>query len=298
MTNKTNPYLHWVTKFDEWAKAGCNLPLGGFSASSIPEVNAGAGKVLLFSPHPDDECITGALPLRLSREAGLQVINIAVTLGSNTVRQAPRWAELKNACNFLGWSVECATPGGLSRITPQARAAEADHWRSAVSVIRGIIERHQPRFIVLPHSADRNGTHIGTHCLVMDALAQMLPAFRCGLIETEFWSAMSDPNLMVESSVAEIAELIAAISFHVGEVQRNPYHLTLPAWMQDNVRRGGEIVGGQGGAAPDYRFATLYRVGLWQDGARCDLAPGSARFLATGENVVKQWLEDLAWKLL
>ena len=60
--------------------------------------------------------------------------------------------------------------------------------------------------------------------------------------------------------------MMAALSFHVGEVQRNPYHLLVPAWMQDNVRRGGELVGGQGGAAPDFTFATLYRLRRWADG--------------------------------
>lgn len=47
---------------------------------------------------------------------------------------------------------------------------------------------------------------------------------------------------------------------------RNPYHLGLPAWMQDNVRRGGELVGGQGEAAPDFAFATLYRMRRWKAG--------------------------------
>jgi hypothetical protein len=68
---------------------------------------------------------------------------------------------------------------------------------------------------------------------------------------------------MVEVSAADLADLIAALTFHVGEVRRNPYHLTLPAWMVDNVRRGGEVVGGQGGAAPDFTFATLYRLRRW-----------------------------------
>jgi hypothetical protein len=49
-------------------------------------------------------------------------------------------------------------------------------------------------------------------------------------------------------------------------VKRNPYHLSLPAWMIDNVRRGGELVGGQGGAAPDFAFATLYRLRRWRNG--------------------------------
>ncbi len=296
MTSHHNPYLPWITQFDEWAKAGRSLPLGGLHSPPSSKDSPDAGKVLLFSPHPDDECITGALPLRLAREAGLQIVNVAVTLGSNKARQAARWSELQKACSFLNWSVECSTPGGLSRITPKARVEEPDHWCGAVEVIQKILTRHQPKFVVFPHSADWNASHIGTHHLVMDALATLPAGFRCGLIETEFWGAMATPNLMVESSVSEVADLVAALSLHVGEVQRNPYHLTLPAWMQDTVRRGGEIVGGQGGAAPDYRFATLYRVGLWRDRARHDLAAGSARFLPTGERVMKQWLEDVSWK--
>ena len=77
---------------------------------------------------------------------------------------------------------------------------------------------------------------------------------------------MATPNLMVESSAQDLGDMMAALSFHVGEVQRNPYHLLVPAWMQDNVRRGGELVGGQGGAAPDFPFATLYRLRRWARG--------------------------------
>jgi hypothetical protein len=36
--------------------------------------------------------------------------------------------------------------------------------------------------------------------------------------------------------------------------------------MRDNVRRGGELVGGQGGEAPDFTFATLYRLRRWRNG--------------------------------
>ena len=90
--------------------------------------------------------------------------------------------------------------------------------------------------------------------------------FACHVVETEFWGAMATPNLMVESSVDDLAEMMTALSFHVGEVQRNPYHLLVPPWMQDNVRRGGELVGGQGGAAPDFTFCTLYRLRRWSGG--------------------------------
>src|SRR5437879_13666180 len=77
---------------------------------------------------------------------------------------------------------------------------------------------------------------------------------------------MDWPNLSVESSEQDVSDLLSALSFHVGEVRRNPYHLRMPAWLMDNVRRGAELVGGQGGAAPDFLFATLYRLRKWQAG--------------------------------
>jgi N-acetylglucosamine malate deacetylase 1 len=101
---------------------------------------------------------------------------------------------------------------------------------------------------------------------VMDALRRIGPAFECWLVETEFWGAMTHPNLMVEITADDLADMMAATTFHVGEVKRNPYHLLLPAWLMDNVRRGSEVAGGQGGAAPDFPFAALYRLRRWRGG--------------------------------
>jgi hypothetical protein len=42
----------------------------------------------------------------------------------------------------------------------------------------------------------------------------------------------------------------------------------------DNVRRGAELVGGQGGAAPDFKFATLYRARQWKGGRIEELYSG------------------------
>ena len=67
---------------------------------------------------------------------------------------------------------------------------------------------------------------------------------------------------------------MAALALHAGEVRRNPYHLRLPAWMMDNVRRGGEVAGGQGGAAPDFAFAVLYRLRKWSNGQATKLFEG------------------------
>ena len=49
--------------------------------------------------------------------------------------------------------------------------------------------------------------------------------------------------------------IVAALAAHTGEVERNPYHLLHPGRMMDNVMRGSEVVGGQGGAAVSFDFA-------------------------------------------
>jgi len=261
-----NPYHPFVSQFARLVVEGKTLPLGGIPARTQTEPSPDAPAALIFSPHPDDECIIGGLALRLLREAGIRVVNIAVTLGSNKERQQPRWRELQNACGWLGFALEAAAPDGLEKINARTRTGDTAHWAGAVKVIADILSKHRPKAILFPHETDWNSTHIGTHFLVMDALKSLPTDFQCALIETEFWGQMPSPNLMVESSTEDVADMLAALSFHVGEVQRNPYHLRLPAWLQDNVRRGAELVGGQGGAAPDFMFATLYRIRQWREG--------------------------------
>ena len=261
-----HPYRLYVHNYVSLGALGAHLPLGTFPPLPRPELAADAPKVLIFSPHPDDECIIGALALRLMRESGYRVVNVAVTQGSNPARQLPRLAELKNACDFLGFGLLQAAPTGLERVNPSTREQDPQAWAIMVQVIAGILATERPRVILFPHDRDWNSTHIGVHWLLTDALRSLGPACECFTVETEFWGQCDDPNAAVESSEEDLADLVAATSFHVGEVQRNPYHVVLPAWMMDNVRRGGELVGGQGGAAPTFTFATLYRVRRWQGG--------------------------------
>jgi LmbE family N-acetylglucosaminyl deacetylase len=227
-----------------------------------------APQALIFSPHPDDEAIVGGLALRLLRQSSWNVINVAVTQGSNRERQPARLAELKACCDHIGFGLMQTAPNGLEQINPAAREREPELWARSVGVVAGILRQNQPRAVFVPHAADQNSTHIGTHLLVMDALRTLPSTFRCFVVETEFWAPMTSPNLMVELGEQDVGDLVAALTFHVGEVQRNPYHLSLPAWMMDNVRRGAEILGGQGGAAPEFTFATLYRVSVWEEGQR------------------------------
>jgi LmbE family N-acetylglucosaminyl deacetylase len=259
------PYHELVQKYVELLNQGKLLPLGGMAPAPRPTTKPEAPKVMFFAPHPDDECISAGVALRLMRESGFRAINVAVTLGSKKQRQAERLNELRHACDYLGFELVTTGETGLERVHVKSREQDAHHWAACVQVIREILAQHRPQVLVFPHDRDWNSTHIGTHFLVMDALRGLPAEYECYLVETEFWGAMSDPNLMMEISPDDLADMMAATSFHVGEVRRNPYHLSLPAWMMDNVRRGGEVAGGQGWAAPDFAFAVLNRLRRWKN---------------------------------
>lgn len=261
-----NPYQTFIHDLARVVRDAKPLPLGGVPPVPANSPAPGAPIALIFSPHPDDEVIIGGLPLRLQRELGWKVTNVAVTQGSNKARQAERWAELAACCAHVGFGLLATRDGGLEGINPKNRTANPAEWARSVACIAGILREQRPSAIFFPHDDDWNVTHIGTHHLVADALATLGAEFGCLTVETEFWGAMDTPNLMVESSEQDVVDLITALTFHVGEVKRNPYHVRLPGWLMDNVRRGGELVGGQGGAAPDFLFATLYRLRRWRAG--------------------------------
>jgi N-acetylglucosamine malate deacetylase 1 len=260
-----NPYRSLVDRFARLLNEGGAISSVGLIPPDRPDIAADMPRALIFSPHPDDEVIIGALPLRLLREQRLNVINVAVTMGSLAGRQAERWQELKNCCAYIGFGLVATRERGLEGINPIARKQQPQRWSAAVETIADILAAQRPSIVFLPHADDWNKTHIGTHCLVLEAMGRCSD-LACQVVETEFWGAMDAPNLMVESSASDVADLVAALSLHVGEVARNAYHLRLPAWMIDNVRRGAELVGGQGGVAPSFAFATLYRLRHWTDG--------------------------------
>ena len=277
----SHPYNNFVNEYVRVMDETREVPLGGLPPAAAPRLLDNAPRALVFAPHPDDESIVGGLPLRLRRELSFRVSAVAVTQGSRVDRQAARLDEMREACHFLGFELITTRTNGLSGVNPRHREQNPSEWEDSVAVIAQIISYHRASVIFLPHEKDHHSTHIGTHLLVVDALRTLGPGYRCKLVETEFWQAIADPNLMIESSPDDVADLVAAVSFHKGEVARNPYHLFLPAWMTDNVRRGSELVGGQGAASPDFRFATLYRLRDWANGGfvACLKAP---RLVPTG----------------
>ncbi len=261
-----NPYRELVASYARFRREGKSYACGGFEIPNHPALPPEAPTALIFSPHPDDECIIGGLALRLRRECRMRVVNVAVTQGSNKSRQEARWHELQSACAYMGFGLIQTLPGGLEGVTLEGRRRDPAGWARSVNIIAAILSESNPRVVFFPHEQDWNGTHIGTHWLVVEALQSLGREFATIVVETEYWGQMAHPNLMVESSEEDVVAMVTGTSFHVGEVKRNPFHTLLPAWMQDNVRRGSEVVGGQGEAAPEFGFATLYRMHRWRHG--------------------------------
>jgi LmbE family N-acetylglucosaminyl deacetylase len=214
-----------------------------FKSSPLTKKNPLPFTVMILSPHPDDESIVGSLALRLSHEHNAHVINVAVTLGSNEKRQKARKAELLMACQVL--EMECVF-------------LEED-WKTKEKELKSLIQKYRPHLIIAPHTKDFHPTHIKTGELLKKVLLKLKKETLL-VAWSEFWGQMSKPNMLVEVP-AEILELqMKALEMHVGEVSRNPYHLRLPAWMMDNVRRGSEVVGGKGSEATEMAFGVLYKL--------------------------------------
>ena len=214
---------------------------------------------LVFSPHPDDEALAGGLPLRL-RATGWRVVNVAVTLGSRLDRRAARWQELQASCRVLGFELVAASSGpgmGLEGIRTAGHAAQNPDWRAAVQRIIELMALYQPRVVVCPHELDGHDVHMATSQLVLQALAG-LPALSPHLLLSEYWNTQLQPQLMLGLTDGQVGKMMLATAMHVGEVSRQPYHLTLPAWLMDSARRGAERVGGPGAASSGMDYAALY----------------------------------------
>lgn len=303
----------WRARKDQWYRyvegvlravdAGRNLPLGPSSsplvAPVVPASSKGLSKVLFCAPHPDDESLSGALPLRLRLETGAQVTNVAITLGADVEQRARRRRELESACRVLGFELLVpadpsarlgAAPSGFENINPANRRTRPDEWAAKVEGLCEIFDRQQPDVVFAPHAEDFNTTHIGTHFLVREALSSHLRRTGLGalpLIETEFWHQLSEPNLMVGVAPEVVALQLMAAAEHGGEMARNPYQLRHVCRLLDNVRRGSEVVGGQGVGAQTFAFAELYRLAFVSGAQDRELAaprPG-ARIVGPAEKI-------------
>lgn len=288
--SSNSPYLEFVRAYIRLLERWKNSPPTLYIPTHNVEDTSATGdqNAMLCPGHPDDESLIAALALRLKRELGFEIIDLAITLGSRKEQRERRLRELRNACDYLGFKLILPNGNdGLENINPKAYRENSPEWKLSVQVVSQIIDQYQPRFIFVSHEHDLHPTHVGTHFLVLDALKRLDDighSFQCFLVETEYWAAISAPNLQVELSEQDVADLVTAIAFHKGEVERNPYHISFPAWLIDNGRRGTEIVGGIGSELSEISFATLYHIMRW-NGRELENAYDGGRRISCKDNL-------------
>lgn len=197
-------------------------------------------KVLIVSPHPDDEILQSSLALRLQAENKMKIINVAVTLGSKLDQKNRRARELARAIKFLKFKNHTLS----------------ESWSEKKRELAQIIKKEKPALIIAPHALDQHLTHQKTSELVSDCIQR----FSGTIAWSEFWSAQKTPNLLVEVPFEIFQKQYKALEFHRGEIERNPYHLRLQSWLIDNVRRGSEIINHSGAKSAPMVMGQLYKL--------------------------------------
>lgn len=208
---------------------------------ALPKINQNIGlNVLMVSPHPDDETINGALALRLKQNYGCAIYNFPFSFGSDQSRQEARKTELTEATKYLGFT------------------------NLFDRNLEDIISELKPQLVIFPHADDGHLTHSKAHMTIYTLLKKM---HYTGLIAlTEFWFPNRSANLLLEVSFEECTQLMHALSYHVGEIKRNPYHLRLPFWMMDNTRRGSELILGNQAHTSNIFLSNLYQLKKMKNG--------------------------------
>jgi LmbE family N-acetylglucosaminyl deacetylase len=242
--------------YGAFVRAQESLLLGatGLKASSLPPLTrSGIGpfqRIMILSPHPDDECLVAGLPLRALEEWGSEVSVLPFGFGSKPERRSERLAELTRAVAKLGFRLIRGTgdPSGL----PELGAAG----------LAEVLKREAPDALILPHLEDGHETH--RRCARLGREVGSIYAAASGrkldIFETGYWQDLPDPDVLVPLASEQVIRMGEALMEHVGEVKRNPYHLSLPAHLIDQARKGSERVGGAGARPdPETVYAALYR---------------------------------------
>jgi LmbE family N-acetylglucosaminyl deacetylase len=161
----------------------------------------------------------------------------------------------------MGIELNVPGPDGLGDLM---RSSEQADRATTTSLLEAIIRSEQPCAIVMPHGDDAHPEHICTHDFVVAAL-QRIGDLSCTLIKYEYWREMREPNVQMEVGVDDLLRILKAVSFHVGELERNQYHLYLPLKLRDNGRRA-ELVTGWGRPASAFPYSVLLQMLRYADG--------------------------------
>lgn len=174
-------------------------------------------RVLVLSPHPDDDAIGPGGTLRKQQEAGASVTTLVLTDGgagapgqARAAVVATRRREEQAAAAHLGLDrvIFWDEPDGA--LAPSA--ANADR-------LRGILREVRPDLVYLPSFLDAHPDHRAVTPLVARALHGMDGTFTCGIYE---FATPIVPNVVVDVSL-QIEAKLRAVREHRSQLAYLPY---------------------------------------------------------------------------
>jgi LmbE family N-acetylglucosaminyl deacetylase len=224
-------------------------------------------RVLHVSPHPDDEVIGAPATLFGLRDAGHEVVNLAVGLGSSG-QQERRERELREANVATGFETIVHDP-------PLAISAGDDlalAQRTLTGTVGRLLDERGFDLVISPSPHDGHHGHEAVGRAVRDALA----ATPDGAATWWIWSLWADlplPTLYVPFDDARLAGMLQALGAYHGEIARNDYPTMVRARAEANRVLGAERVFGYGSAAKPGPYAELLSEVVRQEGAWLACAP-------------------------
>lgn len=232
------------------------------------------GPVLAVSPHPDDELLgAGGTLLRLL-DAGVRVVNLAVSLGRPPDRERRR-AELERACEVAGFDPLLLDPPLAISRDDDLPVAE----RELTGRVERVLGELGPDVLVAPSPHDGHHGHELTGRAVRDAVEAR------GADQTVWWwglwAELPLPNLAVDvESVADT--LLSALQEHRSQLERNDFAALAEARARGNAVLGAERVFGTGAERLPFERAellceTTYAGGEWRFAKPRVLEPAELR---------------------
>jgi LmbE family N-acetylglucosaminyl deacetylase len=185
--------------------------------------------ILLIPAHPDDEVMIGSLALRLKMEHACNIYVLPYSFGSLKKRQAQRKKELSKACLILGFTLlerDNLAPLLMTELNQRLKQMNFD-------------------LIITHHQKDGHPTHMSCAKLVMKSTQK----FKLPVVVADYWAPNFLANFFVEISTDHLKILYRALVCHQGEIKRNPYHKSYPAFLINNYRLASESVGQFGQSA-------------------------------------------------
>ncbi|MHB8438182.1 MAG: PIG-L deacetylase family protein [Acidimicrobiales bacterium] len=228
--------------------------------------------LLHVAPHADDELIGAPATLLAMRDAGWRVVNLLCSTGPAEQRERRR-AEVTEACRRARFDLVMM---GEALGDPLAEAEVAPARAAVHRAVGEALVEYRPDIIVCPSPHDRHRGHEVAGRGALDATAA---AGRSGPRAVWLWGLWGDlplPTLATGFDQARLEEILAALSAHGGELERNDYRRLVRGRAEMNASLGPERVFGFGtgtgagrgtGPAPYVELVT-------------ELVPGEGRWLA------------------